>query len=40
MLPAPLNITLMMTGYFLVMGYLGIGLLIMRRPPTKPWTPA
>lgn len=40
MLPVPLNITLMMTGYVLVMGYLGIGLLITRSSPTKPWTPA
>ncbi|WP_151485283.1 DUF6256 family protein [Streptomyces albicerus] len=35
-----LNITLMLTGYLLVMGYLGLGLLIMRRRPTRPWSPA
>lgn len=40
MLPVSLNITLMLSGYLLVMGYLGLGLLIMRRHPTRPWTPA
>ncbi|MDQ0945879.1 DUF6256 family protein [Streptomyces sp. V1I1] len=37
MLPVSLNITLMLTGYLLVMGFLGLGLLIMRRHPTRPW---
>ncbi|MFI9202902.1 DUF6256 family protein [Streptomyces sp. NPDC053048] len=40
MLPVSLNITLMLTGYLLVMGYLGIGLLTMRRHPGRPWPPA
>lgn len=37
MLPVSLNITLMLTGYLLVMGYLGLGLLIMRRRPVRRW---
>lgn len=40
MLPVHLNITVMLTGYLLVMGCLGLGLLILRRHPTKPWAPA
>ncbi|MGW0762928.1 DUF6256 family protein [Streptomyces sp. NPDC002814] len=40
MLPVHLNITVMLTGYLLVMGYLGLGLLILRRRPVKSWTPA
>ncbi|MDO0911245.1 hypothetical protein QQM39_10370 [Streptomyces sp. DT2A-34] len=37
MLPVSLNITLMLSGYLLVMGYLGLGLLIMRRRPIRRW---
>ncbi|UQA97397.1 DUF6256 family protein [Streptomyces halobius] len=33
MLPTSLNLALMLTGYLLVMGYLGVGLLLLRRPP-------
>ncbi|MFF8841971.1 DUF6256 family protein [Streptomyces sp. NPDC015127] len=33
MLPLPLNIGLMLTGYLLVMGYLGLGLWLLRRQP-------
>ncbi|MCT2589318.1 hypothetical protein LHJ74_05110 [Streptomyces sp. N2-109] len=33
MLPTPLNVTLMVTGYLLVMGYLALGLRILRRAP-------
>lgn len=40
MLPVSLNITLILTGYLLVMGYLGVGLLILRRHPPRPWPPA
>jgi formate-dependent nitrite reductase membrane component NrfD len=39
-LPVHLNITVMLTGYLLVMGYLGLGLLTLRRRPAKSWTPA
>ncbi|MDN3293317.1 hypothetical protein QWM81_04480 [Streptomyces ficellus] len=37
MLPLSLNIALMLTGYLLVMGYLGLGLWLLRRQP--PGTP-
>ncbi|MEV3993511.1 DUF6256 family protein [Streptomyces sp. NPDC049837] len=41
MLPVSLNITLILVGYLLVMGYLGLGLLLLgRRPAKRPWTPA
>ncbi|MDX3784092.1 DUF6256 family protein [Streptomyces europaeiscabiei] len=40
MLPVHLNVTVMLTGYLLVMSYLGLGLLILRRSPAKSWTPA
>ncbi|ORT54574.1 DUF6256 family protein [Streptomyces sp. CB03238] len=40
MLPVSLNITLMLTGYALVMGFLGCGLLILRRRPARRWAPA
>ncbi|GAA4930582.1 DUF6256 family protein [Streptomyces coeruleoprunus] len=36
MLPLPLNIGLMLTGYLLVMGYLALGLLLLRRQPPGP----
>jgi hypothetical protein len=39
-LPVHLNVTVMLTGYLLVMGYLGLGLLILRRRPDKSWRPA
>lgn len=37
MLPVPLNIAIMLTGYLLVMGYLAVGLLLQRRvtPPDR-----
>lgn len=37
MLPVTLNITLTVAGYLLVMGYLGLGLLVMRRRPIRRW---
>lgn len=41
MLPVSLNITLMLVGYLLVMGYLGLGLLLLRhRRAARRWTPA
>ncbi|WP_151481689.1 DUF6256 family protein [Streptomyces albicerus] len=40
MLPVHLNIAVMLTGYLLVMGYLGLGLLIRRHRPTTAWAPA
>ncbi|WP_175407493.1 DUF6256 family protein [Streptomyces sp. TRM64462] len=36
MLPVPLNVTLMLTGYLLVMGYLALGLLLLRRQRPGP----
>ncbi|MFJ8535439.1 DUF6256 family protein [Streptomyces sp. NPDC093591] len=40
MLPVHLNVAVMLTGYLLVMGYLGLGLLILRRRPAESWRPA
>lgn len=40
MLPLPLNIGLMLTGYLLVMGYLALGLLLLRRQSPGPEEPA
>ncbi|MGW7368062.1 DUF6256 family protein [Streptomyces sp. NPDC054841] len=40
MLPLPLNISLMLIGYALVMGYLALGLRILRRQPYGSWQPA
>lgn len=40
MLPVHLNIAVMLTGYLLVMAYLGLGLLLLRRRPTTSWAPA
>ncbi|WP_326765279.1 hypothetical protein OG978_12440 [Streptomyces sp. NBC_01591] len=40
MLPVSLNVTLMVTGYLLVMGLLGTGLFITRRRPPRAWTTA
>ncbi|APU43336.1 DUF6256 family protein [Streptomyces sp. TN58] len=40
MLPVSLNITLMLTGYAMVMTYLGLGLLMLRRRPERSWVPA
>lgn len=36
MLPLSLNIALMLTGYLLVMGYLAVGLRMLRRQPARP----
>jgi hypothetical protein len=36
MLPLPLNIGLMLTGYLLVMRYLALGLHLLRRPMPGP----
>ncbi|MGN9758119.1 DUF6256 family protein [Streptomyces sp. SD31] len=35
MLPTHLNIAIMLAGYLLVMGYLALGLLFLRRHPTE-----
>ncbi|MFF4422254.1 DUF6256 family protein [Streptomyces sp. NPDC001549] len=40
MLPVSPNITLMITVYVMVMTYLGLGLLMLRRRPDRPWVPA
>ncbi|MFD0343402.1 DUF6256 family protein [Streptomyces sp. NPDC127117] len=40
MLPVPLIITLMVTGYLLVMGFLAAGLIVARRRPPGAWTTA
>jgi hypothetical protein len=40
MLPVHINIAVMLTGYLLVMAYLGLGLLLHRRRPTTSWAPA
>ncbi|MFI6012651.1 DUF6256 family protein [Streptomyces sp. NPDC051243] len=40
MLPLPLNIGLMLTGYLLVMGYLALGLRLLRRQTPGPGTAA
>ncbi|GHH86435.1 hypothetical protein GCM10018793_58310 [Streptomyces sulfonofaciens] len=40
MLPVPLNISLMLVGYLLTMGYLAIGLCLSRRNPSASWRPS
>ncbi|GHJ38024.1 DUF6256 family protein [Streptomyces sp. TS71-3] len=40
MLPASLNIAIMLAGYLLTMGYLALGLCILRRHRSRSWHPS